>query len=97
MIRIMTADESAGTMITVDGELSGKTVEPVETCCVQALAKGKAVRLYLRDVSAIDERARALLRQLVARGVELAANGIYSSYIVNEIQSAGMNKRRCLL
>jgi len=95
MIRIITADEPASTMITVDGELSGKTVEPVETCCVQALSKGKSVRLYLRDVSGIDEPARSMLRQLAARGVDLAANGVYSSYIVGEIQSAGINKRRC--
>ena len=95
MIRIITADEPASTTITVDGELTGKTVEPVETCCVQALSKGKLVRLYLREVSGIDEGARAMLRQLAARGVDLTANGIYSSYIVNEIRSAGIARRHC--
>lgn len=89
MIRIMTADEPANTTITVDGMLSGPGVEPVETCCIQALSKGKSVRLYLRDISAIDERGRSMLRRLAAEGVDLAANGIYSSYIVDEIQSAG--------
>ena len=97
MIRIMTADEPAITTITVDGGLSAKTVEPVEACCFQALSKGKPVRLHLRDVSAIDELGRAMLRRLAAAGLDLTANGIYSSYIVNEIRSASPGKRRCTL
>ena len=93
MIRITTTDEPAGTTITVDGHLSGDGVEPVQTCCVHALSLGKPVRLYLRDVAAIDDRGRAILRHLAAEGVNLAANGLYSSYIVEEIQSAGPGKR----
>ena len=88
MIRVITADELASTTITVDGKLSGDYVEPVETCCKQAISKGKPVRLYLRDVFMIDERGRTLLRELAKTGVGLMARGIYSSYVVNEIQSA---------
>ena len=95
MLRIMTADEPASTTITVDGTMSGEGIEPVQTCCIQALSKGKPVRLHLRDVSAIDERGRAMLRHLAEEGVDVTANGIYSSYIVNEIQSASLSKRRC--
>ncbi len=94
MIWIKTAEEPASTNITVDGTLSGQGVEPVETCCIQALTKGKPVRLYLRDVSAIDERGRTMLRHLAAEGVDLAANGIYSSYLVNEIRSEILSKMR---
>ena len=94
MVRIMTADEPASTTITVDGTLSGEGIEPVHSCCIQALSQGKPVRLHLRQVSAIDERGRTMLRQLAAEGVDLTANGIYSSYIVSEIQS-GLSKRRC--
>lgn len=94
MIRIMTAEEPAGTTITVDGRLSGEGVVPIEACCIQALSKGKPVRLYLRDVSAIDERGRTMLRQLASEGVALTANGVYSSYIVDGIQSAGLRKPR---
>ena len=94
MLRIMTADEPASTTITVDGTMSGEGIEPVQTCCIQALSKGKPVRLHLRDVSAIDERGRAMLRHLAEEGVDVTANGIYSSYIVNEIQSASLSKRR---
>jgi hypothetical protein len=95
MIRIMTVDELTSTTITVDGTLSGEGIEPVQTCCIEALSKGKPVRLHLRDVSAIDERGRTMLRYMAAEGVYLTANGIYSSYIVGDIQSAGLSKRRC--
>lgn len=95
MIRIMTVDELTNTTITVDGTLSGEGIEPVQTCCSEALLKGKPVRLHLRNVSAIDERGRTMLRHLAAEGVDLTANGIYSSYIVGDIQSAGLSKRRC--
>ena len=95
MIRIMTVDELTSTTITVDGTLSGEGIEPVQTCCIEALSKGKPVRLHLRDVSAIDERGRTMLRYMAAQGVYLTANGVYSSYIVGDIQSAGLSKRRC--
>jgi len=95
MIRIVTADGQGSITITVDGTLSGEGIAPVQTCCTQAISKGKLVRLHLRDVSAIDESGRTMLRHLAAEGVDLTANGIYTSYIVDEIQSAGPSKRRC--
>src|ERR1039457_6706950 len=88
MIRVITADELASTTITVDGKLSGDCGDPVETCCKQAISKGKPVRLFLRDVSSIDERGWTLLRALAKTGVGLKARGVYSSYVVDEIQSA---------
>ena len=94
MIRIQTADDPACTTITVDGMLSGQTVEPVQTSCTEALLKGKPVRLHLRDVSAIDEYGRVMLRHLAARGVSLTANGVYSAYVVDAIQSASLGKQR---
>jgi len=93
MIRVLTTDEPASTTITVDGSLSGDFVDPVEICCIQAISKPKPVRLYLRDVSLIDERGRALLRKLAEKGVGLKASGTYSSYIVDEIQSPRPNGR----
>ena len=83
MIRIMTADEPASTTITVDGKLSGEGVEPLEACCIQALLKGKPVRLNLRDVSAIDDRGQTMLRLLVSQGVGLTANAPTSSVSSN--------------
>jgi len=94
MIWIMTAHEPAGTLITVDGRLSGDSVGAVESCCMQAISNGKPVWLYLRDVSTIDERGHTLLRQLAEKAVGLKASGIYSSYIVDKIQSAHLAKRQ---
>jgi len=91
----MTADEPEGITITIDGRLSDEGIEPMEACCSEALLQRKPVRLYLRDVSGIDEGGRTMLRRLAAEGVNLSANGIYSAYIVHEIQSAGLSKRRC--
>jgi len=94
MVRVMIADEPASTLITVDGKLSGDWVEAVQTCCKEAISNGKPTRLYLRDVSTIDERGRTLLRQLAEKGVGLKASGVYSSYIVDEIQSADLARRQ---
>ena len=94
MVRILTSDELTSTTITVDGILSGEGIEPVQACCIQALTKGRPVRLHLRQVSAIDEHGRSMLRRLAEAGVDLTADGIYSSYVVGEIQSAGLSKRR---
>jgi predicted nucleic acid-binding Zn ribbon protein len=87
MIRIMTANEPALTMITVDGQLAGDDIPAVETICDQARSKGKPVQLFLRDVSVIGEDGQALLRRLVAKGVHLKASGIYTSYVVQSIQA----------
>ncbi len=82
MIRITTADEPTSITITVDGKLTRPYTGPVESCCTEATTKGKPVRLFLREVSAIDECGCALLRHLAAKGVLLRAAGIYNSYVV---------------
>lgn len=95
MIRIMTAMEPITTTVTVDGEVVSEYVETINTCVKQAIAKGGPVHLFLRDVSRIDESGRSLLGGLAAVGVHLSANGVYSSYVVEEInRSAAMQQRR---
>ena len=86
MIRIITADEPALTMITVEGQLAGDNIQAVETICDQARSNGKPIQLFLRDVSTIGEDGQALLRRLAAKGVGLKASGIYTSYLVQLIQ-----------
>jgi hypothetical protein len=86
MIRIMTADEAALTMITVDGQLAGDNIQAVETSCDQARSNGKPIWLFLREVSVIGEDGQALLRRLAKKGVRLKASGIYTSYVVQSIQ-----------
>jgi len=85
MIRIMTIAKPHKTTVTVDGAVAGEYVEAIDTCVKQAIAKGRPVRLFLRDVSSIDESGRSLLARLAADGVRLGANGVYFSYMVAEI------------
>jgi hypothetical protein len=94
MIRIMTAEEPALTMITIDGELAGDSIQAVETICDQARSNGKPVWLYLRDVSAIGEDGQALLCLLAAKGVRLKASGIYTSHVVQSIQPDHLPRTR---
>jgi hypothetical protein len=86
MIRISTVDDPTAITIVVDGLLSRDYIDAVETCIHQAAAQQRPIRLFLRNVCHIDEDARRLLSRLAAQGVELSASGIYSSYLVSEIQ-----------
>jgi ABC-type transporter Mla MlaB component len=88
MIRIMTATKPKLITITVDGELSGEYVDAVEACATQAIAQRRPTQLYLRDVSTIDEKGRALLARLAAKGVPLWAAGVYCSYIISRISQS---------
>ena len=88
MIRIMTDVRPKFITITVDGELSSEYISAVETCVSQAIAQGKPVRLFLRDVSRIDESGHGLLASVAAKGVRLRASGVYSSYVVARISQA---------
>ena len=87
MIRIQTAN-TRGITIAIDGQLVGEYVEEVETSMRKAIEQDKDVHLFLRDVSHIDEAGHSLLSRLAAQGVELSASGVYSSYVVTEIQRA---------
>lgn len=85
MIRVLTANGPNAITITVDGQLVRDGVEAVEASSRQAMGEGRPVRLYLRDVSHIDEGGRSLLSRLAGQGVHLSAAGVYSSYVVAEI------------
>ena len=93
MIRIQIAHNPGGIAIAIDGQLAGEYVEEVEASVRRAAEPHKDMHLFLRDVSHIDETGRALLSRLAAQGVELSAAGLYSSYVVSEIQRA-VNSRQ---
>lgn len=82
MIRILTSDEPNAVTITVDGRFAGEYVGEVESCIRQVREGRKPVRLFLRNVSNIDEIGRSLLSRLAADGVELTASGVYSAYVI---------------
>ena len=86
MIRVFTANEPNAITLTIDGQLVGEYVEAVKTSTHEAIEEKKPVHLFLRNVSHIDEHGRTLLAHLAAKGVQLSAAGLYSSYVVAEIQ-----------
>jgi ABC-type transporter Mla MlaB component len=86
MIRIQTANNPGGITIAIDGQLVGEYLEEVETSIQKASEQSKNVHLFLRDVSHIDETGHSLLSRLAAQGVELSAAGVYSSYVITQIQ-----------
>ena len=88
MIRIQTANDAGGTTIALDGQLVGEYVREVEASIQKASEQRKNVHLFLRDISHIDETGHSLLSRLAAQGVELSAAGLYSSYVINQIQHA---------
>jgi ABC-type transporter Mla MlaB component len=94
MIRIQTADNPGGITIAIDGQLAGEYVEEVETSIRKAASEQrKNVHLFLRDISHIDETGHSLLSRLAAQGVELSASGLYSSYVVTQIQRAQSSRQ----
>ncbi len=88
MIRVTTTRDRSRTIITVDGELSGESVGLVETCCDEAKSTGNPVKLFLRDVTAVDRAGQTLLGRLAAKGVFLAGRGIYTAYLVQTVASS---------
>ena len=87
MIHISKTEEPSRTLLTVDGQLAGDSIDVVETSCMQARSGGKAVQVFLRDVTGVDQSGRLLLTRLAARGIRLIASGVYTSYLVQELTS----------
>jgi hypothetical protein len=85
MIRVTKTEERSRTIVTVDGQLSGDSIEVVETCCNQAELDGKPVQVFLRDVTTVDQPGRMLLARLAAKGVGLVACGVYTSYLIESL------------
>jgi ABC-type transporter Mla MlaB component len=96
MIRVFTANEPNAITLTIDGQLVGEYVDSVETSTNEAVEEKKPVHLFLRNVSHIDERGRTLLAHLAAKGVQLSASGVYSSYVVEEIRQDLIRRHQSL-
>jgi hypothetical protein len=82
MFRLEKTLSQEGTCLTVDGDISNECIDVIEASCDEAMADGKPVDLFLRDVITVDESGRTLLCRLAAKGVCLLANGVYASYLV---------------
>jgi hypothetical protein len=85
MIRVTKTEQPSRSIITVDGDLSGDHIAVVETCCTQAVSNGKPVQLFLRDVTTVDQAGRTMLSRLAGQGISLLGSGVYTSYLVQEL------------
>jgi len=87
MIRVTKTEERLRTVVTIDGQLTADSVAVVENCCSHPEASQKPICLFLRDVTTVDQSGTILLRRLAARGIRLRANGIFTSYLVRNLES----------
>jgi hypothetical protein len=93
MFRISKVEGQSRTVVTIDGHLAGEYVQIAKTCCEQAISLGKSVHVFLREVSEVDDAGCDLLSRLAASGCRLHASGVYTSYIVQRLQSAAVDSR----
>lgn len=87
MIRVTKLEKRSRTIVTIDGQLSNDSIAIVETCCSEALSNGKPVDLYLRNISVVEPAGRSLLMRLADEGVHLVAEGVYLSFLIEELAS----------
>jgi hypothetical protein len=83
MLRITIHNEAAATRLIVEGKLVGPWVEELKKCW-QAIAHAE----LLVDLSAmtwIDAEGRGLLAEMHRQGVRLAAAGLMTRAIIEEI------------
>jgi hypothetical protein len=87
MIRIHVHYNEANTRLVVEGKLAQSWVDELESCWRAAIAHAphQPVHVHLADVFFIDDRGRALLKQMSLAGVELQAAGVMTRAIVEEI------------
>ena len=94
MFRVSRTECEDRSILTVEGELSRECVETLETCCRQALATGRPVELFLRDVSVFDACGRACLEKLARAGIHLRGAGVYTSWLLRGLEQMAAETER---
>ena len=94
MFRLEETHGRLRTVISIDGRLAGEYVPLVERACLRALEAGRKIEVFLRQVTAVDEAGRDLLRRLAQRGVELRALGLYMPAMLRRLRRSVMSRRR---
>ena len=89
MLRVSHTGSSTQTVITIEGCLVEEYVPLVYDDCIERLTDNRTLVLFLKDVTEVDNNGFELLRQLIVRGVQIRAAGIYNQHRVDEL------KRQC--
>jgi len=85
---------ATSTTVTVDGTLSGEGTSRSKPAVFRRFQKGNQPGFTCATFLPSTSAAIPGFAILLPEGVDLTANDTYSSYIVDEIQSAGLGKRR---
>ncbi len=87
MLRITIDNEATTTRFIVEGKLAGPSVEELKKCWHRVASAGANLPLLV-DLSAttlIDSDGKALLTEMHGQGVRLAAVGLMTQAIIEEI------------
>ncbi len=85
MLRITIHNEDAATRLQVEGRLVGAWAEELKTCWQSVAAPGRALLVDLSALTLIDAAGRELLAEMHRQGVALAAVGLMTQAIIEEI------------
>jgi anti-anti-sigma regulatory factor len=100
MLRITIIDGRARKTILVEGKLAASAVAELESAWKQARQEYPSRRIVvdLSNATLIDSVGRAALVAMVDEGARLAANGIYTRYLIEQVRretrNAGASRRR---
>jgi anti-anti-sigma regulatory factor len=85
VLKVTVSTNSSGTILNLEGKLSGPWVKELRECWRSADVPKNSVRVMLCAVTFIDENGKRLLAQMHREGAELVAEGCMNTAIVAEI------------
>lgn len=88
MLKITTQTDATGTVLELEGKLTGPWVQELENCWRGVIAD-RRVRVRLKAVAFIDDAGRKLLAEMHQQGTELVGEGCMTKAIVEEIVRTG--------
>jgi outer membrane protein TolC len=96
MLRITTENKKGKTLIRLEGKIAGPHVATLEQCWRELTGAAPKVKFSvdLCGVSYIDNRGKALLREMHRLGADFLAEGCLNQAIVDEISQAGEDSEK---
>lgn len=89
MLRIHIEEQDSSTKIRLEGKLAGPWVEELKDCWQRTqdqTNEAHVLTVELDEVNYIDGRGISLLETMYQNGVQLAARGTHSRYLIEQIQ-----------
>jgi anti-anti-sigma regulatory factor len=85
MLKITIHNEDAATRLQVEGKLAGPWAEELKRCWQGVIEPGRALLVDLSALTLIDADGKALLVEMHRQGVKLAAVGLMTQAIIEEV------------